>query len=180
MAAACLHTSNPLCFWLGTPLCAEPLKKKKKMDPAILKARAEKKKGKIEKAIRQLQKHAQSLKPIDEMTVNKKLLGEVHSRTRKNPPVTEEETERRALALKSWTRYKHYQHLAEQDKLSTMILSQESALRELRAESEELYLKAIAINESFLPLTLKGPVNTPPIPGYVAPDGDYIDTTRKW
>lgn len=54
----------------STPvLCAEPMKKKKKMDPAILKAREERRKRKIEKQIRKLEKNAQQLKPIDEMEI---------------------------------------------------------------------------------------------------------------
>lgn len=45
------------------------MKKKKKMDPAILKAREERRKRKIEKQIRKLEKNAQQLKPIDEMEI---------------------------------------------------------------------------------------------------------------
>lgn len=51
-----------------TPIvCAEPLKKKKRMDPAILKARLDRRKRKIEKQIRRLQKNMRQLKPIEEL-----------------------------------------------------------------------------------------------------------------
>jgi large subunit ribosomal protein L40 len=56
---------------------AEPLKKKKRIDPAILKAREDRKKRKIEKAIRRLEKMAKQLKPIDEMHVSYKLKQEI-------------------------------------------------------------------------------------------------------
>ena len=59
----------------------------------------------------------------------------------------DEEEDRRALLLKTWTRYKNYQFLAEQDKISTMMLSQQAALRELRAESEDLYQQAVSVRQ---------------------------------
>lgn len=43
------------------------MKKKKKMDPAIIKAREERRRKKLEKNIRRLEKNARQLKPIDEL-----------------------------------------------------------------------------------------------------------------
>lgn len=57
-------------------LCAEPLKKKKRIDPSVLKARDERRKKKLEKQIRRLEKNARQLKPIDEMEVPLVLLDE--------------------------------------------------------------------------------------------------------
>lgn len=48
---------------------AEPLKKKKRIDPAIIKQREERKKKRLEKQIRRLEKNARQLKPIDELEV---------------------------------------------------------------------------------------------------------------
>jgi large subunit ribosomal protein L40 len=48
---------------------AEPLKKKKRLDPAVIKAREERKKRKLEKQIRRLEKHEKQLKPLDELDV---------------------------------------------------------------------------------------------------------------
>jgi len=45
------------------------LKKKKKIDPAIIRAREDRKKKKIEKQIKRLEKNSQQLKPIDELEV---------------------------------------------------------------------------------------------------------------
>lgn len=47
---------GPLLFRLSAPLFAEPLKKKKRLDPQILKAREDRKRKKIEKSIRKLEK----------------------------------------------------------------------------------------------------------------------------
>lgn len=56
---------------------AEPMKKKKKLDPQIIKAREDRRRKKIEKQIRRLQKNAQQLKPIDEMEVPLHLLDQL-------------------------------------------------------------------------------------------------------
>lgn len=47
---------GPLLFRASTPLFGEPLKKKKRLDPQILKAREDRKRKKIEKSIRKLEK----------------------------------------------------------------------------------------------------------------------------
>lgn len=52
------------------------MKKKKRLDPAIIRAREERKKRKLEKEIRRLEKHAKQLKPISEMEVPSKLIEE--------------------------------------------------------------------------------------------------------
>lgn len=46
---------------------AEPMKKKKKMDPQIIKAREERKRKRIEKSIKKLEKNTKQLKPIEEI-----------------------------------------------------------------------------------------------------------------
>jgi len=57
IAARRLSTSGgPLLFRLSVPIFAEPLKKKKRLDPQILKAREDRKRKKIEKAIKKLEK----------------------------------------------------------------------------------------------------------------------------
>lgn len=57
-----------------TPVvCGEPLKKKKRMDPAIIKARLDRRKRKIEKQIRRLQKNMRQFKPIEEIEKPKEL-----------------------------------------------------------------------------------------------------------
>jgi large subunit ribosomal protein L40 len=55
---------------------AEPLKKKKKVDPAVLKAREDRKKKKLEKQIRRLEKNARQVKPLEECEIPLSLLDE--------------------------------------------------------------------------------------------------------
>ena len=52
--------------------------------------------------------------------------------------------------------------------------------QELFQESEDLYREAIQLDSFSLPFRCSGPTRTPPIKNYSAPDGEYLDTTRKW
>lgn len=57
-----------------TPIAyAEPMKKKKRLDPAIVKARSERRKKKLEKQIRRLLKNSKQLKPIEEVEIPRAL-----------------------------------------------------------------------------------------------------------
>ena len=56
-----------------------------------------------------------------------------------------DESERRALLLKEWTRYKTKQHRSEMLAFARVCQSQQRALEELRKESEELYQSAIQV-----------------------------------
>lgn len=52
-------------------------------------------------------------------------------------------------------------------------------MRELRAESESLYRRAIEIDGQLLPHAAAGPTETPPIAGYIQ-DGTYVDKTKEF
>ncbi|XP_064554726.1 large ribosomal subunit protein mL40 [Drosophila montana] len=172
LAARCLHT---------TPvLCAEPLKKKKKLDPQIIKQREDRKKKKIEKQIRRLERNARQLKPVEELEVPLDLIDDKAKRERKLTPLGSAEVEQRALLKKHWAHYKHDEKVADFQIIDRLLQSQNKALEELRRESEELYQAAIEVDAKLLPVTVKGPVATPPIKNYVSPDGDYIHQSMKW
>lgn len=76
MRVNALHTSTSLNFHYTPVLFAEPLKKKKKMDPAVIKAREDRRRKKLEKQIRRLEKNARQLKPIEELEVPLTLIDE--------------------------------------------------------------------------------------------------------
>lgn len=50
------------------------MRKRKRIDPAVIKARLDRRKRKLEKQIRRLQKNARQMKPIDEIEIPKSLL----------------------------------------------------------------------------------------------------------
>ncbi|KAJ3665989.1 hypothetical protein Zmor_001451 [Zophobas morio] len=165
----------------ATPyLMAEPLKKKKRVDPAVLKAREERKKKKIEKQIRRLEKNARQLKPIEECEVPLSLLDEKKVRMRSLPAFTAEALESRALLEKQWAAYKRDQYVADVQMLDSIEFSQTKALDELRKESEELYQEAMKIDHRLLPFKRESPLETPALDNYDSPDGDYLDVSKKW
>ncbi|XP_073819374.1 mitochondrial ribosomal protein L40 [Musca autumnalis] len=168
--------------WLHTSpvMWAEPLKKKKKLDPQIIKQREERRKKKLEKQIRRLEKNARQLKPIEELEVPLTLIDEQKQRKRTLPPLSEAELEKRIQLNKQWSRYKHEQKMNEYQIMDRIMQSQRKALEELRLESEELYQEAIQPDMTLLPVKIKGPVATPPISNYASPDGEYILESKKW
>lgn len=89
--------------------------------------------------------------------------------------MSEEQKEYRAILQKDWARYQRQQNLELHRICRNILASQSKALEELRFESEELYQAAIQTDETMLPITIKGPVNTPPIKNYESP-AEYRST----
>ncbi|KAJ2953410.1 hypothetical protein O0L34_g1000 [Tuta absoluta] len=176
----CVSTAPVMQFKFTQPLCAEPMKKKKKVDPQIVKAREERRKKKIEKQIRRLEKNARQLKPIDEMEVPLHLMDQMGKRRRPAVTLPAEEVEARALLQKDWARYKREEYIANVAQIDRIMAAQRRALDRLYEESEDLYNEAIMPDLSLIPYSITGTVATPPIKGYDSPDGEYIDITKKW
>jgi len=68
-------------------------------------------------------------------------------RKRESVVLSFEESERRALLHKDWSRYKAKQHYREMTAVAQVRWSQQQALEELRKESEELYQSAIQVRQ---------------------------------
>ncbi|XP_072929772.1 large ribosomal subunit protein mL40 [Epargyreus clarus] len=173
-------TSAALQFRITDQLWAEPLKKKKKIDPAIIKAREDRRRKKLEKQIRRLEKNAQQLKPIDELEVPLHLIDQMSKRKRPPVQLTAEQVEARALLEKDWARYKRKEFMANIAQIDRIMSAQKRALDQLYEESEELYDEAVMPDLQLIPYTITGPVATPPIKNYDSPDGEYIDISKKW
>ncbi|KAK0163983.1 hypothetical protein PV328_002658 [Microctonus aethiopoides] len=178
------NNNGPLCFRATNILFGEPLKKKKRIDPAVIRHRIERKRRKLEKQIRRLEKVARQFKPIEEMEIPVKLIDEKATRTRPSIKLTEDILEERALLQKKWTLYKQRQHMNDMQIIENMLSAQSNALNELRNESEELYQAAVQVDTlSILPHCSNEPaaiVDTPPIKNYTSPDGNYTNITMKF
>ncbi|XP_056628696.1 39S ribosomal protein L40, mitochondrial [Triplophysa dalaica] len=157
----------------SVPLRAEP-KKKKKIDPR----REQMMKERLKKKLKKLERVPPELIPIEDFITSAKCFDE--TRVREVPKLSFEETERRALLLKHWSRYKFSQHQAEMAEIKEALEAQRQALDELKIESEDLYKAAIAPDTDLFPFQHQGPCYTPPIPNYEAPDGKYNDITRVY
>lgn len=171
---------GPLLFRTTPNLLAEPLKKKKKLDPMIIKHREERRRKRIEKIIRKMEKGEKQLKPIVECEVPEEIYNNRKLHERPLPAIAKELENQRVLLFKKWTTYKIKQQLADIKLCDRLLLSQQFALDQLKNESEELYNAAIQLDENLIPFRSKGPVETPPIKSYDSPDGEYIDVSKKW
>lgn len=167
-----LHTSSVMF--------AEPLKKKKRLDPAVLKMRVDRKIKKLEKSIRQLESADKVLIPILEHTVPPHVHKELELRTRTDVNVSQLK-ERMDRLLQVWALYRKRVDTQQSQSLKKVLQAQRKALDELQAESQELYEHAISIDEQLLPfqdntiITERGPCSA-----YVPPDGTRTNVTKQW
>ncbi|XP_005077559.1 39S ribosomal protein L40, mitochondrial [Mesocricetus auratus] len=163
-----------LSFWDLIPMRAEPLRKKKKVDPRKDQAA----KDRLKKRIRKLEKATQELIPIEDFITPLRFLDKSRQRPQKEHSF--EESEQRALLLKRWALYRQQEHEAERDAIKAMLDAQQEALQELKLESPELYEEAIKRDPSLFPFEKEGPHHTPPISNYQAPEGRYNDITKVY
>ena len=129
------------------------------------------KKKRVAKLVR---KPTEIVPPTDPESLLNLALLEPHRR-REQHELSESEKEKRILLLKEWSRFKMQQHKEELQCLQELTRCREEALKELKKTSISLYQEAIKTDKNLFPLHFKGPPETPPIPGYVAPDMD-----EKW
>jgi len=177
----CFHSApSRLDFRLDPLLFSEPLKKKRRIDPMVLKKREDRIRGKIQAALDRLLRFAQQLKPVDEWEVPSRLVKEKEARTRCLEPLSFEESERRARLKLDYCDYTAQLAAEDRRQIEKVKKSQQRALAELRAESEELYAKAIEVDFGLLPLSSPVLTTTPPIAGYEAPDGEHADATKTF
>uniref|UniRef100_A0A914WKF5 Large ribosomal subunit protein mL40 n=1 Tax=Plectus sambesii TaxID=2011161 RepID=A0A914WKF5_9BILA len=164
-----------------TPLQSSVFTKKiKKLDPALAKMREERKRNKLTKEIRSMQKHSKKPKPLDEMYIDVISSRNLNERSRTIAHLPFEELERRALVHKQYSTDRTRLCARDQQHISSVLRLQTSALAALKGVSEELYQAAIQPDPTLVPSTYHGPPETPPIDNYESPDGDYVDTTRMW
>ncbi|XP_039627523.1 39S ribosomal protein L40, mitochondrial [Polypterus senegalus] len=166
--------TSVLALRLSLPMRSEPKKKKKKVDPK----RDQMVKDRMRKKIKKLERVPPELIPIEDWVVPTKYLDD--TRVRILPEVSEVESERRALLMKEWSRYKLGLHKAEMEAIGSALEAQRVALEELRLESEELYQAAVKRDQKLFPFESEGPCYTPPKSGYQAPEGKYNDITKVY
>ncbi|CAD6199259.1 unnamed protein product [Caenorhabditis auriculariae] len=156
------------------------MKRQKKIDPEVAKQREARRRKRLEKEIRQMQKHSKKPKPMDEMTLDVKSAKNIGERRRPPTELSIDQIDERAVAMKDYTRSRNALQKLDDAWIRSALAAQNKALKELKAISPELYEEAVKPATGNLPLTIQGPSLTPPIKKYESPDGDYVDTTRQW
>jgi len=177
--------SNARAISTTCSLFGEPLKKKKKIDPELLKHKTEKKIRRLERDLAVLKRTPKQLKPVSEVQPSPQFLRSLETRRRELTPdeqtILDQDRELTNKLLKLWSIYKSLQWQLEYRCLERMIASQNHALNQLKEESEGLYDAALQIEPDFLPYS-DFPVKkeTAPIVNYVPPDGEKKDVTKQW
>jgi large subunit ribosomal protein L40 len=167
-----LHTS---CV-----MFAEPLKKKKRLDPIVLKMRVDRKVRKIEKAIRQLENAEKVLKPLMERTLAPQVYRELELRTRDEDQL-EQLKERADKLFQLWSLYRKDVSDQQIRSIRQVTLAQQRVLTELQAEWPELHQHALSIDEQLLPYEETRLItDSPPNPAYIPPDGTRTTVTKQW
>jgi SepF-like predicted cell division protein (DUF552 family) len=157
-------------------------KKKTKVDPIALRRKEEKRKLRLKKALKKMEKKERLPKPFSGDTVqpSQKMVKESEIRTREDlEPISEEIEDERIDIIKEYSRYCFRRNKKEIRQIDNAIILQKAALENLRQLDVNLYKLAIAPDDNLIPFKAKGPMNTPPIPGYLQ-DGEYENITRKF
>ena len=92
--------------------------------------------------------------------------------------MSEEIEDERIDTLKEWNKFASSRHRREIQQIDNVICLQKAALENLRQLDVDLYKLAIEPDSNLIPFKAKGPMNTPPIPGYLQ-DGEYENITRS-
>lgn len=162
-----------------SPAFAEPLRKKKAVDPGTTKKQYERKVRRLEKEISKLESIDPKLKPILELQLPPQVKKNLDSRKR---PETDKNSHNLLNAyLKVWAIYKSIETKSELKHIANAAKAQEAALNVLKREYPELFNAAIQIDTSLLPYTVFNvKKDTPPTDSYTVPDGREQDITKEW
>src|ERR1700712_2866479 len=159
-------------------LLAEPLKKKKRIDPQLLRRREERKIRKLEKEIRRLELTPKQLKPIIEMQLTPQIIKELPQRQRQEVEVDSEAEKQLERMVKLWSIYRSEQRISELKSIKSVVNSQKKALNVLREESPQLSSSAISIDQNLIAFESDYvKKETPKLENYVRPDGRRNDIT---
>ncbi|XP_069115945.1 large ribosomal subunit protein mL40-like [Argopecten irradians] len=166
---------HPLLILTTNPL-------QKKQAAAHLNKNRLKKKKNVEKRLAKLDKVAVPIKaPIKEMMITTKLEKEaVKLRKRENSVPPEEFQKDVNIFVSEWELYCKEFSTKQTHLIQSRLRSQQQALAELRLESEDLYQKAIEIDENMYNFKVKRLTETPAVPDFEPVDGEYNDVSIKY
>jgi len=173
-----LHTSPSLYFHSSGANFSALKKRKSKADAGQIKVKEERRRKRLAKALRKMEKKDRLPKPLMECEIPLALHQERAERLR-GLEVSLEEQETRILHMKDWARHTYIRNHNEIWKQDKILSTQQRALDELKKESLSLYENAIQFDPSIIPIRFSGPVATPPIKDYIQ-DGEYKDTTQTF
>uniref|UniRef100_A0A0N4ZNH6 Large ribosomal subunit protein mL40 n=1 Tax=Parastrongyloides trichosuri TaxID=131310 RepID=A0A0N4ZNH6_PARTI len=165
-----------------TPLLSSSvfMKRQKRMDPEMAKQRETRKRKKLEKEIRLLQKNSKKPKPIDEMSLPESALQNISERYRTLEELSSKSLKDEILIHKEYNSLQTKLWRIDDEWIQKVNSAQEKALDRLKVLSPSLHAAAIELDETKIKFNFQGPPQTQFKKNYEAPDGDFIDVTKKW
>lgn len=163
-------------------LCAEPLRKRHRIDPALLKLRVEKKIAKTQREIARIESEPKQLIPILEYQPTSSELRDLTSRPGRTFEDVGLDASKLKAAQKLWSVYRAKQARRQSRCIKRMETAQNRALETLKELDKDLYNRTIAVDDLSLIPYRNDHVRreTPPIPNYQPPDGYIKDISKEW
>lgn len=163
-------------------LYAEPPRKRRRIDPAVLKARVEKKIKKVERQISKLQAEPRQLIPILEYQLNNSEIRDLRSRPQhklEDFGLTEGSLK---AAQRLWNFYRREQNVMERRSVQRVERAQAKALEQLKSLDKELYDRTVAVDETILIPYRSSHMRkeTGSNAEYAPPDGYVKDISKEW
>lgn len=177
--ASLYHINNK--FSTTSVLLAEPPRKKRRVDPALLRVRVERKILRLEREIQNLERQPRKPIPI-EYQLSQEEISELESR----PGRTLEDVGTSESAIKAayklWCLYRNEQTKMERRSFRQVESAQQYALDTLKQVDEKLYNQTVALDDlSLIPYTSSQiKKQTAPNPNYKPPDGSIKTISKEW
>uniref|UniRef100_A0A0N5CEV6 Large ribosomal subunit protein mL40 n=1 Tax=Strongyloides papillosus TaxID=174720 RepID=A0A0N5CEV6_STREA len=171
------------CGFHTTPLASGSIfmKRQKRLDTDVARQREMRRRKKLEKEIRALQKESKKLIPIDEMAIiNEEQLKDFKERERNLVPPSEKDLKEEIILQKEYGNLQSKLWKEDDRWIRNVLSAQERALERLKILSPQLYASAIKIDDDIIKYSFQGPPQKQSQIGYEAPDGDFFDVTKKW
>ncbi|CEF65431.1 39S ribosomal protein L40, mitochondrial [Strongyloides ratti] len=166
-----------------TPLASSSvfMKRQKRIDPEVAKQREMRKRRKLEKEIRLLKKEAKKFKPIEELSIiDEEKIKNIKERQRNLESPSKDCLKNEVILRKKYNALQNKLWRIDDTWISNTLNAQEIALERLKILSPELYASAIKIDDGIIKYNFQGPPLVQFHKEYKAPDGDFIDVTKKW
>lgn len=178
------HSSMVVCRNICTSniLNAEPPKKKRRLDPAVLKTRVERKIKKHEREIARLESEPRQPIPILEYQLNNSEIRDLKSRPGRSLEDAGIDLATFKAARRLWTFYRCEQSRIEWRSIQKIEKAQTHALETLKELDEDLYKRTVAIDDYTLIPHISSHIRkeTPANPKYTPPDGYIKNVTKEW
>lgn len=163
-------------------LNAEPPRKKRRIDPAVLKVRVERKINKTQREIDRLEKEPKQLIPILEYQYTNSEIRDLNARPKHTLEDAQISMADVRAAQRLWSFYRTEQSQILKRSLKRMQRAQKRALDSLKEIDEDLYNRTVAVDDTILIPYRSSLVRkeTATNPSYVPPDGYIKDISKEW